>query len=154
MVLFFFCCNPSDFGGLLQFCQLPCNPTNCLAILKIALQFLIACAISMQSVLICLIVQGFGPGLWSYVIQWANLCNFWCNQCNLSELPQDYQKSGIQLQSAGLQNTKASIARGLRRSRRSFFGDCGESRVLQGTPKHMSRPALYSGLRLDQQPLG
>ena len=30
-----FCCNPSDFGALLQSCELPCNPTNCFAILYI-----------------------------------------------------------------------------------------------------------------------
>ena len=196
-----------------------CNPVNCLAILSIALQSSITCAISMQSNWIWLIVQGFLAGLWSQVIQWTDLFNFWCNQCNLSKLSRIASNSqsihnwhdcesffldctrimktlrreddfghweitkarfwvcplvraqtwSFKSQSVWVQflsNRSANYLNCIRIAKNKESScnrpDCKirrhrlqeALRGLQGTPKHISRLALYSGLRLDQQPLG
>ena len=51
-------------------------------------------------------------------------------------------------------NIEVPIAGGLRQPERAHFGDCGALRGLLRTPEHVSRSALESRVRPDQQSLG
>ena len=80
---------------------------------------------------------------------------------NLSKLCQDCIKSKICLNCNRMANIRNCDAVGwiakdeiINCTRRACFGDRGAPRGLQRTPRHLSGPALESGLRPDGQPLG
>ena len=152
-----------------------CNPMNSLAILPIALR--LACNWINFGWLLKGLAQWaelcdfwYISSVLNYIIPWncfdmalflyvaispilVRLCNH-VHSLTILPIASGLPKLQNPVATVRITNIEVPIAGGLRQPERAHFGDCGALRGLLRTPEHVSRSALESRLRPDQQPLG